>query len=477
MSRRYELRLVTLAVMAGWVLLGGGPKRSEVVVASDTELRTPVMAGTLTSWKPLPQPAAEGEMCAWEPASASNNLIAAMETQASASGQAARSSDGGSKTVDLSKRQPVRKIHDAFSAYSAVAVDPINNEVVLADENLFNILVYDRLTNTPPQARMSEPKRMIGGVKARMEFQCGLYIDPKNGDIYVVSNDDVDTLTVFSRTAKGNVPADRYIHTPRGTFGIAVDEMHQELMLTIQHDSAVVTFDKMAKGDDSPIRMLQGDRTLLADPHGMALDTTHDLIFVTNHGSVHSLKSVTAQESEAAGGTARRGKGKKNWPVGENFAIPGSGRNLPPSITVYSRTAAGDTAPLRVIRGPKTRLNWPTGLTYDPRTDELFVANDMGDEILVFSGAANGDVAPTRVIKGPQSRIKNPTGVFVDVKNGELWVSNFGNHTATVYKSTASGDAPPLRMIRSAPEDQATLIIGNSRVAYDTKREEILVPN
>ena len=74
--------------------------------------------------------------------------------------------------------------------------------------------------------------------------------------------------------------------------------------------------------------------------------------------------------------------------------------------------------------------------------------------------------------------MKNPTDVFVDAKNGELWVANFGNHTATVYKRTAEGDTPPLRTIRSAPLGSPSLMIGNpGALAYDTKREELLVPN
>ena len=39
-------------------------------------------------------------------------------------------------------------------------------------------------------------------------------------------------------------------------------------------------------------------------------------------------------------------------------------------------------------------------------------------------------------------------------------------------------DASPLRVIRSAPPDKPTLSIGNPHpVAYDGKREQILVPN
>lgn len=53
-----------------------------------------------------------------------------------------------------------------------------------------------------------------------------------------------------------------------------------------------------------------------------------------------------------------------------------------------------------------------------------------------------------------------------------------GNHTATVYRRTASGNVAPLRTIRSAPLGKLALAIGNpGAVGYDSKREEILVPN
>jgi DNA-binding beta-propeller fold protein YncE len=82
------------------------------------------------------------------------------------------------------------------------------------------------------------------------------------------------------------------------------------------------------------------------------------------------------------------------------------------------------------------------------------------------------------VLKGPKTQIKNPTGLTVDFQNNELWVANFGNHTATVYRRDASGDTPPLRVIRSGPPDAPSPMIGNPHpVAYDTKRDELLVPN
>ena len=89
-----------------------------------------------------------------------------------------------------------------------------------------------------------------------------------------------------------------------------------------------------------------------------------------------------------------------------------------------------------------------------------------------------GNVAPSRVIQGPKTGIQNPTSVALDQKNGEVWVANMGNHTATVYPLTADGDVAPTRTIRGGAVEDPTLMIGNpGAVGYDTKREEILVPN
>lgn len=473
MSRRYRLRrtylvgfLTLIAVITGWVVLAANIKVPDFVTAFQSAFWRPSDSAQLVYYDPLPVETLQ-EDCELVPVS-TNTALAADPLR-----EEVRFAEDGS-SVNTAAKKPVRMIRDRYASYSSVAVDPTNNEVVLTDENLFNVLVYNRLDNTSP-TNITEPKRVIGGLKTRIEFQSGVHVDPKNGDIYAVNNDTVDTLVIFSRQAEGDVRPDRELHTPHGTFAIAVDQEHQELMLTVQHDSAVVTFQKTAKSEDAPIRLLQGEHTLLADPHGIALDAKNDLIFVTNHGSVHQVRPGAVV---ARGRIRESDLQKSNWPLGFSNAIPGSGKNLPPSVTVYSRTASGDAAPLRVIQGPKTQMNWPTGIAFDPRSNELFVANDMGDSILVFNGSASGDVAPIRVIKGPKTLIKNPTGLYADTSNDELWVANFGNHTATVYKLTAVGDTSPLRTIRSAPADQPTLSIGNPHpVAYDTKREQLLVPN
>ena len=55
---------------------------------------------------------------------------------------------------------------------------------------------------------------------------------------------------------------------------------------------------------------------------------------------------------------------------------------------------------------------------------------------------------------------------------------HIGENLRLVAHSAGLGDVSPLRTIRGGPADEVALMIGNpGGVGYDTKREEILVPN
>jgi DNA-binding beta-propeller fold protein YncE len=391
----------------------------------------------LVSISPLPE--MDGELCPMVPASATTSLEAMLQ-------QGAGNSATQSYTPMEDDRAPLRVIRDNYPTYSAIAVDVISNEVYLQDENLFGYKVFDRMTNTPPAAAFSEPKRMVGGLETKLEFNCGLYVDPVTGEIYSINNDTVNTMVIFAREAEGNIPPKRELTTPHRTYGIMADEEAQELYMTVEDPPQVVVYRKQASGDEEPLRVLEGPSTQLEDAHGIALDKKNGWMFVSNHGS-------SADDS-------------------------GAGHFEPPSITVYPMKASGDVAPLRIIEGPRTQLNWPAAMTLDEQAEEVYVANDADNSILVFSVNASGNAAPKRVIKGPKTGIRHPTGIFLDLKNKELWISNMGNHSATVFRMDAQGDAAPLRTIRSAPQGKLAQAIGNpGAVGYDSKREEVLVPN
>jgi DNA-binding beta-propeller fold protein YncE len=455
------------------VLLGSG------TLAQERVQRTKVLGGDrLVSVEPLP--AMDGPMCE-NPAEAGPALIASLEQNNSVSAiqqqsrtaavSPARPSDA--VRSEVAKRQPLSTIRDPRNTFAGLVVDPVRNEVIMAEENNFSILVYDRMENTPPRAALSEPKRAIQGEKTYLEFACAVYVDPPTGDIYGINNDTLSWMTVFNRNAKGNVAPNRKLKTPGTTFGIVGDEEAQELLMTVQDADAVVTFKKSSSGQEPPVRLLQGPKTQMADPHGIALDPNTGLIYVTNWGT-HKERRIP-EAGENSGG---RGGGKPNWPAGIDFNVPGTAEFRLPSISIYRKDASGDTAPLRVIQGPKTLMNWPTAVAVHPGRGEIFVANDTADNITVYRTDASGDAAPVRVLKGPRSMIKNPTGVAIDLKNDELWITNFGSHSATVFPIDASGDPAPKRVIRTGPANAPSPMISNPHtIAYDTKRDELLVSN
>jgi hypothetical protein len=369
------------------------------------------------------------------------------------------------KKTAVANRKPIRTIRDRYPQFSAVAVDPTNDEVFLQDENLFQLQAYDRTTNTPGTAAMSEPKRNIAGPATYLELNCALYIDPKTGNIYSLNNDTERSMTVWDRNAKGDASPLWKLKTPMGSFGLAVDEEREELLITAQHEQVVAAYSKFAREDDPPKWVLWGDKTRIADPHGIAIDTKNKTFFVANFGSTLSPRQAQPGEDPLLVATAR------------GNMVHGSGRFYPPSITVYDLGARGDTAPVREITGPLTQLNWPAGLFMDSERGELYVANDGGGSILVFDAMANGNAAPKRVLKGAATKLAYPTFVFVDVKNDELWVANMGNHRATVYRRTAEGNTAPIREIRSAPDGTPSPTLANVRIGYDTRRDQILAPN
>ena len=460
--------LVVASVVFGataWVMISGGAERQSVRTSSQLARMRPTGEAQLISVEPLPPPevTGEGDMCQWAPASSPERLVAILQQERAAVRESAADETSADRPALSLERPPLRVIKDPYPTFSSVAMDPLTHDIYLQDENLFQIVAYDHDANTPPSATMTEPKRMIGGHQTKIEFNCALYFDPKTGDIYSVNNDTLDTMVIFNRQARGDVPPTRELRTPHRTYGIAANEQTDELYITVQDPPMVVIYDKAAKDRDQPKRVIRGNKTHLQDAHGIALDAKDGLIFVANYGNY-------AEYKDGGGNNVPRG-------YGGGMAL-GSGKYAPPSISVYKMDASGDTAPIRLIEGPKTRLNWPAHLFYDEKHGELYVANDGDNSVLVFHPNDNGDVAPTRFIRGPKSQVKNPTGVVVDLQSDEVFVSNMGNHSATVYPRTASGDVAPKRVIRAAPVGTPALQIGNpGAVAYDTKRDEILVPN
>lgn len=355
---------------------------------------------------------------------------------------------------------PLRQVWDPYPVFNGVAIDPMNNLVAMSDVNRKSLLSYDRTADSS-RGGITAPRRHVFGPLTNIGFVAGVMLDPQRREIFAVNNDIEDTMVVLPYDAQGNAEPSRILSIPHQAWGLAMSRSHDQIAMTVELQEAIVFYKRDARNVTPPVRYIRGANTGLADPHGIAWDDRHNEIAVANHGNFRGLIKDVGAGCVSTGTADSEG-----------------GAVLPSSITFYSGDAKGDIRPLRTIQGDKTQLDFPMGLSVDEDHDELAVANNGGNSVLVFSRMAAGDVAPVRVLSGGRTGINRPMGIAIDVRNNELWVSNFGDHTALVFDRLANGNVAPRRIIRTAPAGTPTPGFGNPQtIAYDSTRDQILVPN
>jgi DNA-binding beta-propeller fold protein YncE len=273
-----------------------------------------------------------------------------------------------------------------------------------------------------------------------------------------VSNDG-GGFSAFSYDQYGDVKPIRTLEVPHQSWGISLDLVNDEMAITSQQYQGISIYRRDASGTDRPLRTIRGANTKLADPHGVFIDASRDEVFTANHGNWTELRSYSD----------------------DAVMLPGQyvpGRFEAPSIRVHKASMDGNQPPMRTIQGPNTKLEWPMGIAVDLQRKEVVVANYGSNSILFYGQTTDGDVAPLRALGGDKTGIVGPIGVVVDSKKNELWVANYGEHSAVVFDTSASGNVAPKRIVRNAPAGTPTTGFTNaSACAYDSKREQVLVPN
>jgi|SRR6266850_1987005 len=361
---------------------------------------------------------------------------------------------------------PIRVVSDPYPTLHSLVVDSERNKVFMSDPNRHALWSYDRLAASKGREQV-EPSTGIRGPATGMMFIAAVTIDREAQEIYTVDNDIGDRMMVFPYDAAGNVKPKRVLEVPHQAWGLSISAERNELAISVESSRQIVIYRKGAEGREQPLRTLRGPKTGLGDPHGVFLDGKNNEIIVANHGN-------QGGRQPAPGDAPARQRGTR---VSEPQPVVG-GHFDEPSIAAFTADARGDVAPIRRIQGGKTGLNWPMAIDVDRTRNEIAVANNGDSSIRIFRRTDAGDVAPVRTIKGPRTGIVGPMGVAFDPKNDEIWVANYGDHTALVFSSTASGNVAPKRILRNAPAGSPTVGFGNpGAVAYDSKRDEILVPN
>jgi DNA-binding beta-propeller fold protein YncE len=360
---------------------------------------------------------------------------------------------GAASATDVA---PLRVIKDQDPNFSTLWVDLAHDEILVGNDAQETLQVYSRSAKG-----LVAPLREIKGEATFITYPGQVIVDAAHNEIWSIGNDIADLITVYSRTAVGNVTPIRRIDGKKSqlkfnrSWGMSLDVANDELFVSHQKRNAISVFARTTNTETDPKatakRMIQGQATGLAEPHGIFVDPESNEIYVANLG--HKVV-----EDEATG-----------LPVGSTDA---------PSITVYARTAQGNVTPLRTIQGDKTRLDDAKPIFVDAQRHEIVVADGSPtDALLFFDQKANGNVAPVRVLQGRDTGLSNPTGVFIDTKHNELLVANWGNHTITVYPRGAGGNVKPIRVI-SPTKSRVAVGMGNPGAIYvDPDRDEIGVPN
>jgi 6-phosphogluconolactonase (cycloisomerase 2 family) len=355
---------------------------------------------------------------------------------------------------------PIRSVSDPFPTFDGVALDTENDRVIFSDENRHSLLVYER-TSGGSSSEVTEPVNWIFGPKTMLGYIAGVEVDPKRKEFYTVNNDSGDRMTVFSYDDHGNMQPRRSLILPHQSWDVSLARERDEIAVSVQQSNAISLFKRGARGTERPIRTIRGLATELEDPHGIFFDEKHHELITANHGNWTQIRPYSPYD-----------------PLVTDVGEYKSGAFHPSAITFHDADANGDVPPIRTIEGDLTGLNWPMGIDVDLVRDEIAVANYGDSSVRIFRRGDKGNVQAVRVVRGAQTQIVGPVSVAIDTKNDELWVANYGDHTAVVFPRTASGNVRPKRVIRNAPKDTPTCGFTNaSAAAYDSKRDEILVPN
>lgn len=191
-----------------------------------------------------------------------------------------------------------------------------------------------------------------------------------------------------------------------GPTALFIDVVNDRLYVTNAGNNSVSVYDNasLLNGSTTPDRSLTGNLTTLSAPKGIYVDTTRNLLYVSN-------------------GTDQ--------------------------ILVFNNAASvtGNTGPVRTING----LNSPGGIFIDVMADRLYVANTGANSVLVFDNAstATSISLPDRVLFGGSSPLNQPRDVFVDTGTDRLYVTNAGDNSVLVFNnaSTVDNTAAPDRIL------------------------------
>jgi Putative Ig domain len=122
------------------------------------------------------------------------------------------------------------------------------------------------------------------------------------------------------------------------------------------------------------------------------------------------------------------------------------------SIAAFFAPASGNVAPSITISGPHTGLSQPQAIAFDA-TARLYLAN-YGGSVTEYAPNASGDDAPSATIAGSLTGLYTPSAIAVD-PHGNVFVANELGGTVTEYAPGAHGNVAPKATITGLSDPSA----------------------
>ena len=243
-------------------------------------------------------------------------------------------------------------------------------------------------------------------------------------------------ISVFAGSANGAAVAKRTIEgqatlQARTDHQIAIDSVHDEVVAPNPFAQAILFFSGGASGEEAPLRVIQGPKTMLAYVDNVAVDPIHNEV-------------IAAQ-------------------------------TLTDSVLIFDREKDGDVAPIRILHGPHTKLEQPWKASVDPAANLIVVTTKTS--ILFFDRTADGDAAPKWAIEGPKLRAMTPRiltpavypagrKVFVTMR-----VKQAGDFAIGVWNYGDDGDVAPWGVIKSSKTTRLNVLTNGGMAINPTAKE------
>ena len=268
-------------------------------------------------------------------------------------------------------------------------------------------------------------------------------------------------IAAFPRLAEANAKPTRAIAgqntlITRTIHDMAYDPVRDEIVVPQFYLQGILTFRGSANGDEAPLRVISGPRTQIENPARIALDPINNEIYIPMdgrllvfprdaQGNVAPSRVIEGPDTEMSAGTVQVDPVNNLIIVGGFNVAGGRGDTARAArgqvlsgerggrsgqLLIFDRTASGNAKPLRIIRGPNSKLA-RVGLmaVYPPR--QLIVVGVPDGQttspenyVGVWSELDDGDVPPRWLIGGPNSVLRQVRGVTLDPKNKSVIVSD-----------------------------------------------------